>query len=232
MHLAMESLPISLWDVADRPREKLHLKGSTSLTDSELLAILLGSGSRSLSAVELAKQLLLHHENKLATLHAASVEELKRFKGIGSAKAVRVHAALELGRRAWVGSAESKVKVTGSDAAYQVLRPMIGHLDHEQFCVLYLSQANEVIRAEPHSKGGWTGTVADVRPIYRRALELKATALIVSHNHPSGQLRPSDADTKLTQKLKQAGEFMDIKLLDHLIVTQAGYFSFADQGQL
>lgn len=227
-----ETLPINQWAEDDRPREKLLHKGPQSLSDAELIALLLGSGSPLESAVHLAQRLLNHHNRDLDLLGQCSPEEFSSFKGIGRAKAVRLLGALELGRRMRNGQRPGKATVSGSKDAYDVLHPQLAHLDHEQFCVLFLSSANEVIRLETLSKGGWTGTVADVRPIFRRALELKATALIVAHNHPSGQLRPSTADKQLTDRLKQAGQFMDISLLDHLIVTSRGYYSFADEGLL
>ncbi|MCT4623466.1 MAG: DNA repair protein RadC [Schleiferiaceae bacterium] len=223
---------IKTWAEDDRPREKLILKGKNALSDSELIAILIGSGSRELSAVDLAKKILNHVDNDLNSLGRLNVKELCKFKGIGEAKAISIITALELGKRRKDSEAIQLKKITSSTDAFQLLQPLIGDLGHEEFWVLYLSNANKVIRKEQLSIGGITGTVADVRKIFKTALEQSATAMIIAHNHPSGTLTPSLADKKLTQKVKDGGTLLDIKLLDHIIVTEKNYFSFADEGLL
>lgn len=223
---------IKNWSEADRPREKLLNKGSNSLSDSELLAILLGSGSKSQSAVDLAKQILQSADNNLNALGKFSVESLKNFKGIGEAKAVTIAAALELGKRRTNQENPKKSRINSSSSAYQFLQPLIGELPHEEFWVLYLNNSNKVLKPFQVSKGGITGTLVDVRIVLKQALELSATSIILAHNHPSGTLKPSESDKKLTQKLKTACSSLDIKILDHLIVTEKAYFSFADESLL
>ncbi|TQD34815.1 RadC family protein [Haloflavibacter putidus] len=226
------SFSIKQWAEADRPREKLLQKGRQSLSDAELLAILIASGNREESAVQLSQRILLDSENKLNNLGRLSVKQLTRFKGIGEAKAITIVAALELGRRRRSESASEKKKITSSDVAYEIMQPIIGDLNHEEFWILYLNNSNRVLQKLQLSKGGITGTLVDVRIAFKNALESGATSIILAHNHPSGTLKPSQADIKLTKKLKIAGESLDIKVLDHLIITQNNYFSFANEGIL
>ena len=221
---------IKEWAVDDRPREKLLQKGKLSLTDAELIAILIGSGNRDESAVELAKKILSKNLNNLNLLGKQSVFQLMQFKGIGEAKAISIIAAMELGRRRRSEEALENVKITSSNSVFEVLQPILGDLPHEEFWILYLNNANKIIEKFQISKGGITGTLVDVRITLRKALELGAVSLILAHNHPSGNLNPSEADKQLTIKLKMAAESMDIKILDHLIVTEKSYFSFADEG--
>ncbi|MGB3151104.1 MAG: DNA repair protein RadC [Maribacter sp.] len=223
-----QSLSIKNWSDDDKPREKLMNKGRSVLSDAELIAILIGSGSRSESAVELSKRILASTDNSLNELGRLSVKQLMKFKGIGEAKAVTIAAALEIGRRRR-GEESVKIETIGSSRdAFELLQPIIGDLEHEEFWILYLNNSNRVLHKAQLSKGGITGTLVDVRIIMRHTLELGAVALILAHNHPSGTLKPSNADKKITQKIKLAGEALDIKVLDHLIVTQRKYFSFAD----
>jgi len=227
-----EKTPFTIknWALDDRPREKLLQKGKLSLTDAELIAILIGSGSRNESAVELSRRILSKNQNNLNLLGKLSVAQLTQFKGIGEAKAISIIAAMELGRRRRSEEAIENVKISSSNSVFEVLQPIIGELQHEEFWILYLNNANKIIEKYQISKGGITGTLVDVRITLRKALELGAVSLILAHNHPSGNLQPSEADKQLTQKLKTAAESIDIKILDHLIVTEKSYFSFADEG--
>jgi DNA repair protein RadC len=223
-------LNIKDWAIEDRPREKLLYRGISSLSDAELLAILIGSGNQEETAVELSRRIMEYVKNNLNELGKLNVENLKTFKGIGDAKAITIVAAMELGRRRSHSSALEMNKITGSNDVACYLRPIIGDIPHEEFWVLFLNRQNKVIDKQRLSQGGLTGTVIDVRMILKMAIEKHATALIFAHNHPSGNLDASDADRKITKQLKEAGAIMDIPLLDHLIITQGGYFSFADEG--
>ncbi|WP_291131082.1 RadC family protein [Flavobacterium sp. UBA7682] len=225
-----QNFSIKNWAEDDKPREKLMLKGKTVLSDAELVAILIGSGSRNESAVSLSKRILSSVNNNLNALGKLSLKQLMEFKGIGEAKAVSIAAALELGRRRRVEETVELTKITSSKAVFDMMQPIIGELLHEEFWVLYLNNANKVIYKSQLSKGGITGTVVDVRLIFKMALEHNATAIILSHNHPSGKLLASDADRDITKKLKFAGEQLDIKVLDHIIITEKGYLSFQDEG--
>ncbi len=222
--------PITNWSEDDKPREKLMLKGKSVLSDAELIAILIGSGSRNESAVDLSKRILASVDNNLNALGKLSISQLITFKGIGEAKAISIIAALELGRRRRSEDAVELKKVTSSKVIFEIMQPIIGELPHEEFWIIYLNNSNKVISKSQLSKGGITGTLVDVRIVFKTALEMGATALILCHNHPSGTLIPSDADKQITKKLKLAGESLEIKVLDHLIVTEASYFSFADEG--
>lgn len=226
------SFTIKNWAEDDRPREKLVQKGKMSLSDAELLAILIGSGSRDQSAVDLCKKILSGAGNSLSELGKLSINQLTTYKGIGQAKAISIIAALELGRRRRTEEALEKKKITSSASVFELMQPVIGELPHEEFWIIYLNNSNKVIDQLQLSKGGITGTLVDVRLTLKKALELGATSIILSHNHPSGNLSPSSADKQLTQKLKTAGESLDIKILDHIIVTEKSYFSFADEGLL
>ena len=228
----MESFSIKQWSEEDRPREKLASQGRQNLTDAELIAILIGSGSRELSAVDLAKRILANCNNDLNQLAKLSLKDLTKFKGIGEAKAISIAAALELARRRKPESFDIKKSITSSADAFEIMKGHFLDLPHEEFRVLMLNQANKTIKQELIGRGGITGTVADSRLIFRTALENRAVALILFHNHPSGRLVPSEADKQLTKKLLKAGKTLDIKVLDHLIVSDAGYFSFADEGIL
>jgi DNA repair protein RadC len=222
--------PINQWAENDRPREKFLLKGKFSLSDSELLAILIGSGSRNESAVQLCQRILATAENNLNTLGKMSVAQLTHFKGIGDAKAISIAAALELGRRRRAEDAIELKKITSSKAVFEMMQPIIGELPHEEFWVLYLNNANKVIYKSQLSKGGITGTVVDIRLIFKMAFEQNATGLLLLHNHPSGKLIASEADLKITKRIKEAGQTLEIQVLDHLIITENGYLSFQDEG--
>lgn len=224
--------PINQWAEDDRPREKFLLKGKSTLSDSELLAILIGSGSRNESAVQLCQRILASTNNNLNLLGKVSVQQLIQFKGIGEAKAISIVAALELGRRRRDEETVELLKITSSKAVFQLMQPIIGELPHEEFWVLYLNNANKIIYKSQVSKGGLTGTVVDSRVVFKLALEHNATAVILSHNHPSGKLQASQADIHLTKSLQQAGKSLEIQVLDHIIVTEKDYFSFADEGML
>ena len=226
------SFSIKHWNLDDRPREKLLTKGRTALSDSELIAILIGSGSKAESAVDLSKRILAGAENNLNKLGKLDVKELMQFKGIGEAKAVTIAAALELGRRRSGEEGLKQKKISSSQSVFDLLQPIIGELPHEEFWIIYLNNSNKVLQTTQLSKGGITGTMVDVRLVFKNALQLGAVAVILGHNHPSGTLKPSTADKALTQKLKTAGESLDIKVLDHLIVTENSYFSFADENLL
>lgn len=226
------SLTIKAWAEEDRPREKLLAQGKQVLTEAELLAILIGSGSRNETAVHLCQRMLAAHEHDLHVLSRLSVHQLMQYKGIGQAKAIAIVAALELGRRRQSAEHRKKTHITGSRDVYELMHPILGDLPHEEFHMLYLNRSNKVVLRERISVGGVTGTVADIKMMLKTAVNLLACGMIACHNHPSGSLHPSQADLKLTKKLKEAGELLDVKLLDHLIVAQEGYYSFADEGQL
>ena len=226
------SFPITTWALDDRPREKLLLKGKIALSDAELIAILIGSGNRQESAVELSKRILADFHNNLNELGKQSVETLTSYKGIGEAKAISIVAAMELGRRRRFEAALERKVITSSASVFELMQPIIGDLDHEEFWVVYLNNSNKVIQQTQLSKGGITGTLVDVRLLFKMVLQVGAVAIILVHNHPSGTLKASQADKQLTEKLKLAGQSLDIKVLDHVIVTQKAYFSFADNGIL
>ena len=226
------SFSIKNWSRDDQPREKLRDKGRTSLSDAELVAILIGSGNRDESAVGLSQRILASVDNSLNALGKCSLKQLMTFKGIGEAKAISIAAALELGRRRRAEEATEQTAITSSVAVFEVMQPIIGELAHEEFWILYLNNSNKIILKSQLSKGGITGTLVDVRLVLKTALEVGATGLILVHNHPSGTLKPSVADKQLTQKLKLASESLDIKILDHLIVTESAYLSFADENIL
>jgi DNA repair protein RadC len=222
--------PITNWSEDDKPREKLMLKGKSVLSDAELIAILIGSGSRNESAVDLSKRILASVDNNLNALGKLSLSQLIQFKGIGEAKAISIIAALELGRRRRGEDVVELKKITSSKIIFEIMQPIIGELPHEEFWIIYMNNSNKVIAKSQLSKGGITGTLVDVRIVFKSALEMGATALILCHNHPSGTLIPSDADKQITRKLKLAGDSLEIKVLDHLIITENSYFSFADEG--
>jgi len=219
------------WSEADRPREKLLANGKESLSNAELLAILIGSGNREESAVDLCKRILASTNNNLSRLSKLSISELQKFKGIGEAKAISIVAALELGRRKKSSSNDATV-ISSSQSVFSIMNPLVGDLSHEEFWVIYLNNSNKVLTKLQMSKGGIAGTLVDVRLVLKKALELGAVALIVVHNHPSGTLKVSQSDKNITQKIKEASSTLDIKLLDHVIITENNYLSFADEGLL
>ncbi|MCO5235992.1 MAG: DNA repair protein RadC [Chitinophagaceae bacterium] len=227
-----EKTSIKNWSADDRPREKLRDKGPENLSNSELIAILLHNGTREKSAVELAKDLLQLAQNHLGELGRLSIKELMKIKGIGEAKAITITAALELGRRRQANNILEKPVVTDSTSVARYLQARLKDQNKEVFMVLFLNRANKINHTEIISHGGITGTVADPRIIIKRALEENAVSLILCHNHPSGSLKPSRADEILTQQIKEAARFFDIRVADHVIVSEAGYFSFADEGRL
>jgi len=222
---------IRSWAEEDRPREKLLLKGGQALSDAELIAILIGSGTPGESAVDIGKSILKSAANNLNELGKLSVKDLMKFKGIGEAKAITIVAALELSKRRRVAEVKEKEKIAGSKDVYEYFHHL-ADLRSEEFWVMYLNRANKIISAQKISQGGITGTVADTRIIFKNALDHFACGIILCHNHPSGNLTPSDEDKTLTKKLKQAGQLLDINTLDHLIISDAGYYSFADEGLL
>ncbi|WP_179354540.1 RadC family protein [Winogradskyella vidalii] len=226
------SFSIKNWSQDDQPREKLRDKGKASLTDAELIAILIGSGNRDESAVALCKRIFASVNNNLNALGKLSISQLMEFKGIGEAKAITITAALELGRRRRLEEVLQLDKITSSRSVFEVMHPIIGDLPHEEFWILYLNNSNKVIKKNQLSKGGITGTLVDVRLVLKKALEVGAVALILCHNHPSGTLKPSQSDKNLTNKLKVAAQSLDISVLDHLIITEQTYFSFADESIL
>ena len=223
---------IKEWAEADRPREKLMIQGRSALTDAELIAILIGSGTQSLSALDVAKNILKEIRNDLNVLAKYSVKELKQFKGIGEAKAISIVAAIELGRRRKAAELLKKPKITSSSIAYQLLKPHLWDLLHEEFWVMYLNRANQLISMKQVSSGGVSGTVADVRIIFKNALDQLASGIILAHNHPSGNDKPSQADINLTKKMVEAGRLIEIPVLDHIIFAEDTYFSFADEAIL
>jgi DNA repair protein RadC len=219
--------------VEDRPREKMLHKGISALSDADLVAILIGSGSAKESAVELARKIMAGYKNNLNELAKATIEELKSgYHGVGEAKAISIVAAMELGRRRLLHQSLEMPSIKSSSDIYNLFRPVIAHLPHEEFWITLLNRANKVRHRFNISKGGLTGTVIDVRLILKKGLENNASSMILCHNHPSGNIQPSEADIHITSKLKDAGKIMEIPVLDHLIVTENGYFSFADEGMI
>jgi DNA repair protein RadC len=223
---------IKQWAKDDRPREKLLLKGAENLSDSELLAILIQNGTRNKSAVELAKEVMQLSKNNLVEMGKLSLKELMKIPGIGEAKAITIAAALELGRRRQSSEPLQKPVINSSREIAEFFKGRLSDKRHEVFAVLYLNRANKVNHFEIVSEGGITGTVADPRTILRKALESDAVNIVLCHNHPSGSLKPSRQDEELTLKIKEAARFLDIRVLDHIIVSETGYYSFADEGLL
>ncbi len=225
-----QSSGIKFWAEEDRPREKLIDKGRHVLTEAELVAILIGSGSRDETAVELSKRILASVGNNLNELGKLSVQELNRFKGVGDAKAISIIAALELGRRRKNTEVIKREKITSSKDVFEIMKPLMMDLPHEEFWLLMLNRANSVIKKELISRGGTAGTVVDTKIIFKTAVDNGASSIIICHNHPSGNLKPSEADLKITKNIKEAGKIMEIALLDHLIITENGFYSFVDEG--
>jgi DNA repair protein RadC len=226
------SIKITDCAVEDRPREKLYQKGTSSLSDAELLAILIGSGTRKRSAVDLGRELLSMVNNNLNSLGKQTIADLTKIKGIGNARAITIAAALELGRRRKLAETPEIPQIKCSKDVFDMLSPILSDLPHEEFWILFLNRSNKVMNRMKLSQGGISGTVTDVRMVMKRAIEYLASGIIVCHNHPSGNLNPSESDTRITQKIKEAGNIMDIQLLDHLIISEKEYYSFADNGLL
>ncbi len=226
----MQLTTIKCWAEEDRPREKLLLKGRAALTDAELLAIIIGSGSKDLTAVQLSREILGVAKNSYSKLAKMSVADLMQFKGIGEAKAIAIYAAMEIARRRSKDVRQDAPRIKSSSDAFKYLRSDLTDLEHEEFHALFLNRSNEVLASELISKGGMSGTVADGKIIFHRALQLKCSAMILAHNHPSGQLKPSESDLQLTKSLVAFGKHIDLQILDHLIFSDNNYFSFADEG--
>jgi len=228
----VKHIPIKLLAEDDRPREKLVNIGRQNLSDAELLAIQIGFGTREETAIQLAQRVLNSYGNDLHLLAKASIAELKKFKGIGEAKAINIASAFELGRRRNENEIVSKAKISCSGDAFKLLNKKLSDLPHEEFWILLLNRANSVVKMECISKGGISGTVVDARLILKPAIETLASGIILCHNHPSGQLKPSEQDLSLTKKIKESSRVMDINLLDHIIIGDQKYLSFADEGIL
>lgn len=224
--------PINQWAEDDRPREKLVLKGKSSLSNAELIAILIGSGNSQQSAIELSQEILNEVNNNLIELSILDITELTAFKGIGQAKAISIIAALELGKRRLSSKVMAKKKITSSKDAYELFLPELIDRYDEQFRVLFLDRANQIIINKSIGIGGFAGTVADPKKIFKLALQYNASSMILGHNHPSSNTKPSDQDINLTKKICRAGNNLDILVLDHIIVGNDGYYSFADEGIL
>lgn len=231
MEYEKQHIPIKDWAEDDQPREKLIKKGKAALSNAELLAILIRTGSRKESALDLAKRMLAQVDNNLHELGKFSTDDLMSFHGIKTAKAVTIAAALELGRRRQLSDIKQRPQIKSSQDAYNVIAPILVDLPHEEFWIIMLNRANKVLHRERISLGGTAGTVVDAKIIFQKALQQQASSIILVHNHPSGNLRPSQADIDITKKLKTAGETLDISVLDHLIISEKGYFSFADEGK-
>jgi DNA repair protein RadC len=226
------SIKITDWAVEDRPRERLWNKGPSSLSDAELLAILIGSGTKNASAVDVARELLSLAGNNLSDLGKLSLAEIRKLKGVGEAKAVTIIAALELGRRRKLAEASDVPQIRSSADVFNIFHPIMEDLPYEEFWILFLNRANKVINRMKISQGGVSGTVTDVRIVLKSAIEYLASGIVICHNHPSGNNTPSDSDIKITRKIKEAGELMDIQLLDHIIICGKEYYSFADNGNM
>ncbi len=225
-----QKVTLKNWSESDQPREKLAQKGKSALSDAELLAIIIGSGNREETAVELCRRILHDVDNNLIELSKVNIEQFSKYKGMGTAKAISIIAALELGRRRKEQESPKRFKIKSSLDSYNIFAPHLQDLKHEEFWVLYLSRSNEVIKKEMLSIGGVAGTVVDSKIIFKRALELLASGIILAHNHPSGNQTPSSQDTKLTKRIEEGAKLLDINLLDHLIITDTSYYSFADNG--
>ncbi len=227
-----DNISIRNWALEDRPREKALAGGIQTLSDAELVALLIGSGTRKISAVDLARQILYMAGNSLDQLGKYAVSDLKKLKGIGQAKAITIVAALELGRRRKLDDSPQLTKISSSLEVFDLMHPLLSDLSYEEFWVVFLNRSNKVISKQKISQGGITGTVTDIRLILKLALDKLATSLILCHNHPSGNLQPSEADISITRKLKESALLMDISLLDHVIIAGKSYFSFADENMI
>lgn len=227
--MAEKTLTIKNWNEDDRPREKLLNKGRFALSDAELIAIMIGSGNQNENAVALSKRILASVNNNLNELGRLSVNDLTKFKGIGEAKAITIITALELGLRRRLEKALEKNKIKCSSDVFEVMQPLIGDLQHEEFWTIFLNNSNKILHKSILSKGGLTGTLVDSRIVFKKAVELSATGIILCHNHPSGNIKPSTSDIDLTKKIKKAGDILDIKVMDHLIITEKEFTSLADE---
>ncbi len=232
MEANVNSASIRYWAKSDRPREKLLIHGKETLTNAELLAILLGSGSRNESALSLAQKILAQNDQNLIELGKMNLQELQKFNGMGKVKAITVIAALELGKRRHNSASLNRPKIVNSNDAYQLLLYDLSDLRTESFKILLLNRGNRVIKTVNISNGGIAGTVVDPKVIFKSAIDHEASSIILSHNHPSGNLKPSSEDIRITKKLKASGEILSIGVLDHLIISERGYFSFADESML
>lgn len=232
VHYNVQHLTIPEWSVSDRPREKYLAQGSRFVSDAELIAILLRNGSKNESAVELAKKILVANDNSINRLAEMPIADLQRMNGIGTVKAITLHAAFELGRRRRAEGVEQAAKITSMDDVISLMQSKLAELDHEEFWVVYVNQANAILKVEQAGSGGLTSTAVDIRSIIKTAVAVSATGLFLCHNHPSGNLRPSDCDIKLTQKIKKAAEVFDIHLQDHIIIHKEDAFSFYAEGLL
>ena len=230
--LKLNKTVITEWAEEDRPREKLLLKGKAALSNSELIAILIGSGNRNETAVDLSKRILSEVGDNLHNLARLSLSDLQKFKGIGEAKAISIQAALELGARKRTSEAENRKRITSSSDVNELFQEELSALQYEEFHVLLLNQANKILKKQLISKGGISSSIADPKLIFEAALNAKASALILIHNHPSGNLKPSKQDIAITAKLKSAGQVLDLPILDHIIIAETGFYSFADEGIL
>jgi DNA repair protein RadC len=225
-----QKIGIKLWAEEDRPREKLLLHGRRHLTDAELIAILIGSGNKTETAVDLSKRILLFFENNLNKLGRSSIQDLSKFKGIGEAKAISIIAALELGMRLKETQDEQSLQISSSVDIYKYMQSTFTHLNHEEFWVLLLNRSNHILGKHLISKGGQAGTVADPKIIFKTALQHNAAGIVLMHNHPSGNLQPSASDIKLTKDMEQSGKLLSLYIIDHLIFSDKGYYSFKDEG--
>ncbi len=232
MELIQDKLNIKEWAEADRPREKLLSKGYHVLSEAELIAIILGSGTKNLTAVELAQQILKSVDNDLNELGKLSIKDLVKFNGIGEAKAIGIIAALELGRRRREAEGLKRDKITSSKDAADIFQSALSDIKHEEFWILLLNRANKIIGKHVISKGGVAGTVVDLKILFKIAIENLASSVILCHNHPSGNTKPSEADITLTKKIKESGTLLDISILDHIIIADLSFFSFADEGMM
>jgi DNA repair protein RadC len=232
MSLIKERLNIKAWALEDRPREKLAENGASSLSASELIAIIIGSGTKKITAVELAKQILSSINHDLNELGKLNIKEFTKFTGIGKVKAIGIIAALELGRRRLKEPGLQKNQLTSSRDVAEVFQFVLSDKKHEEFWILLLNRANKMISKHVISSGGVAGTVVDIKILFKLAIENLASSVILCHNHPSGNLKPSAADIALTKKIKESGSILDIKVIDHIIIAGLGYFSFADEGIL
>ncbi|MBL7891765.1 MAG: DNA repair protein RadC [Bacteroidia bacterium] len=232
METVKENLPITAWAEDDRPREKLMSKGRHVLSDAELIAILIASGNIEETAVELSKRILNSVNNNLNELGKLTINDLTKFRGIGEAKAISIIAALELGRRRKETESTKREKITTSAGVYELFKPLLFDLPHEEFWVILLNRSSSIIKKEMISRGGVSGTVVDSKIIFKSAVENLASSVILCHNHPSGNTKPSEQDIQITKKLKEAGKLLEIPVLDHVIMSETGYYSFADEGMM
>jgi len=232
METSSDNIPITAWAEDDRPREKLMLKGRNTLSDAELIAILIGSGNTNETAVQLSKRILKSVNNNLHELGKLTISDLTKFKGIGEAKAIAIIAALELGRRRKETESTKREKIITSNNVYEIFKPILVDLPHEEFWVLFLNRSSAVLKKELISRGGVSGTVVDAKIIFKAAVESLASSVVLCHNHPSGNIKPSEQDIQITKKLAEAGKFLEIPILDHVIVSESGYYSFADEGMI